>query len=90
MHPHPPRREVRDENFLAQSFSRAAAFAFAILAGLPLVLSAQQKPLPPEAMSDPILRALQVELARSKSQLKMDNVGVAFLHRIPRVRRRTI
>ncbi|HET6144967.1 MAG TPA: metallopeptidase TldD-related protein [Candidatus Acidoferrales bacterium] len=58
--------------------SRVAAFAFAIIAGLPLAVSAQQKPLPPEAMSDPILRALQVELARSKSQLKMDNVDAPF------------
>jgi predicted Zn-dependent protease len=29
-------------------------------------------------MSDPILRALQVELARSKSELKMDNVDAPF------------
>jgi TldD protein len=55
-----------------------ASFALAFLAALPLGVAAQQKPLPPEAISDPILRALQAELARSKSQLKMDNVGSPF------------
>ena len=36
--------------------------------------------MPPskEAASDPILRALQAELARSKTQLKMDNIGAPF------------
>ena len=57
---------------------RVAAIALAIFAGLPAALSAQQKPLPPEALSDPIFRALHVELARSKSQLKMDNVDAPF------------
>ncbi|HEX3377562.1 MAG TPA: metallopeptidase TldD-related protein [Candidatus Acidoferrales bacterium] len=57
---------------------RVASIAFAVLATLPLGVAAQQKPLPPEAISDPILRALQAELTRSKSQLKMDNVGSPF------------
>jgi TldD protein len=39
---------------------------------------AQDKRAAAEAPSDPILRALQAELARSKSQLKMDNVGAPF------------
>src|SRR6202045_2667771 len=58
--------------------TRMATIALAVLAALPLGVSAQQKPLPPEAISDPILRALQAELTRSKSQLKMDNVGSPF------------
>lgn len=44
----------------------------------PLGVAAQQKPLPAEANSDPIFRALRAELARSKSQLKMDNVDAPF------------
>jgi hypothetical protein len=31
-----------------------------------------------EAAADPILRALQAELTRSKAQLKMDNIGAPF------------
>jgi TldD protein len=50
----------------------------ALLAAFPGGLGAQQKPLPAEAASDPILRALQAELVRSKSQLKMENVGSPF------------
>ena len=50
----------------------------ALLAAFPLGVAAQQKPLPAEAASDPILRALQSELVRSKSQLKMENVGSPF------------
>jgi len=57
---------------------RAIACAAALLAALPLGLAAQQKPLPAEAASDPILRALETELGRSKSQLKMENVGSPF------------
>jgi TldD protein len=56
----------------------ALAFGLALLVALPLGASAQQKPLPPEAASDPVLRALQAELTRSKSQLKMDNVDSPF------------
>jgi TldD protein len=58
--------------------TRLASIVLAVLAALPLGAAAQQKPLPPEAISDPILRALQAELTRSKSQLKMDNVGSPF------------
>jgi len=43
-----------------------------------VTLRAQNKRAATEAPSDPILRALQAELARSKSQLKMDNVGAPF------------
>jgi TldD protein len=50
----------------------------ALLAVFPIGVAAQQKPLPAEAASDPILRALQAELVRSKSQLKMENVGSPF------------
>ena len=57
---------------------QAAAIVFVFLAGTPFVATAQQKQLPAEAASDPILRALQAELARSKSQLKMDNVEAPF------------
>ena len=37
-----------------------------------------QQQLPAEAASDPVLRALQAELTRSKTQLKMDNVDSPF------------
>jgi predicted Zn-dependent protease len=57
---------------------RIAPMLFVFLAAAPFRISAQQKPLPAEASTDPILRALQAELARSKSQLKMDNVDAPF------------
>src|ERR1700680_335996 len=57
---------------------RVAAILFVFLAGLPFGVAAQQKQIPAEAASDPILRALQAELARSKAQLKMDNVDSPF------------
>ncbi|MGA7796868.1 MAG: metallopeptidase TldD-related protein [Candidatus Acidiferrales bacterium] len=57
---------------------RAAAISFVFLAVSPLASFAQQKQLPADAASDPILRALQAELTRSKSQLKMDNVDSPF------------
>src|SRR5580692_6957613 len=57
---------------------RTAATAFILLAAVPFTVRAQQKPLPAEATSDPILRALRTVLARSKSQLKMDNVASPF------------
>jgi hypothetical protein len=44
----------------------------------PFAIAAQQKQLPADADSDHILRALQAELARSKTQLKMDNVDSPF------------
>ena len=55
-----------------------AAFSLILFAVLPFAVAAQQKPLPPEAVSDPILRALQAELTRSKMQLKMENVDSPF------------
>jgi hypothetical protein len=57
---------------------RAAAIGFVFLAVSPFAAFAQQKQLPADAASDPILRALQAELTRSKSQLKMDNVDSPF------------
>jgi TldD protein len=56
----------------------AAALVFVFLAAsAPVALRAQNK-LPAEAASDPILRALQAELTRSKTQLKMENVDAPF------------
>jgi TldD protein len=57
---------------------RAAAILFVFLAVSPFGAAAQQKQIPADAASDPILRALRVELARSKAQLKMDNVDSPF------------
>jgi TldD protein len=57
---------------------RRAAIIFVFLASAPFGVGAQQKQLPADAASDPILRALQAELTRSKSQLKMDNVDSPF------------
>lgn len=58
--------------------SRVAAAILTILAALPIAIKAQDKPLPTEAASDPVLRALDKELTRSKAQLKMDNVESPF------------
>ncbi len=55
-----------------------AAIISVFLAVSPFAASAQQKQLPADAASDPILRALQAELTRSKAQLKMDNVDSPF------------
>jgi TldD protein len=41
-------------------------------------VAAQKKPIPAGAASDPILRALETELTRSKAQLKMENVDSPF------------
>jgi hypothetical protein len=57
---------------------RVAAIIFVFLAASPLAVIAQQKQIPADAASDPILRALQAELTRSKAQLKMDNVDSPF------------
>src|SRR5258708_14147537 len=57
---------------------RAVAIILAFLSELPFGVAAQQMQLPADAASDPILRALQTELARSKAQLKMDNVDSPF------------
>jgi TldD protein len=61
-------------------------FAAAAIAGVlsaltlasPPFLRAQEKRGVADATSDPVLRALQAELARSKAQLKMENVGAPF------------
>src|ERR1700692_2992094 len=57
---------------------RRAAIILAFLAALPFGVAARQKQIPPEAASDPILRALRTELGRSKTKLKMDNVDSPF------------
>ena len=57
---------------------RVAAILFVSLAAWPFGVAAQQKQIPADAASDPILRALQAELTRSKAQLKMDNVDSPF------------
>ncbi len=57
---------------------RAAALLFVFIGVSPFRTLAQQKQLPADAASDPVLRALQAELARSKAQLKMDNVDSPF------------
>jgi TldD protein len=57
---------------------RVAAISIVFLAVSPFGVVAQQRQIPAEAASDPILRALQAELTRSKSQLKMDNVDSPF------------
>src|SRR5215472_1972636 len=57
---------------------RKAPLALALLVISPLVAGAQQKPVSSDAASDPILRALQTELTRSKTQLKMENVDAPF------------
>jgi predicted Zn-dependent protease len=64
--------------FRRNSASRATAISLVLLAVSPFAASAQQKQLPADAASDPILRALQAELTRSKAQLKMDNVDSPF------------
>jgi predicted Zn-dependent protease len=57
---------------------RAAVILFAFLAISPFGAAAQQEQIPADAASDPILRALQTELSRSKAQLKMENVDSPF------------
>ena len=56
----------------------APAAMLAVLLVLPRIARPQAKPASEEAASDPILRALQAELTRSKAQLKMDNVDAPF------------
>ena len=57
---------------------RVAPILFVFLIVSPFGVAAQQKQIPAEAASDPILHALQTELARSKTQLKIDNVDSPF------------
>jgi TldD protein len=61
---------------LRTTHSAAILFLFLIIS--PFKVAAQQKQLPADAASDPILRALRTELARSKAQLKMDHVDSPF------------
>jgi predicted Zn-dependent protease len=58
------------------TFGMAAMLASALMT--PIVTRPQAKPASTAAASDPILRALQSELARSKTQLKMENVDAPF------------
>jgi TldD protein len=55
-----------------------AVLASSLLLTSAFTLRAQEKRAGTEGVSDPVLRALQAELARSKAQLKMDNVGAPF------------
>jgi len=56
----------------------AAILSVFIAASASTAAHAQQAQLPAAAASDPILRALQAELTRSKAQLKMENVDAPF------------
>jgi TldD protein len=66
------------KHFLRMPAWRSTAIFTILLATFPCGLAAQQKALPAEAASDPILRALHAELTRSKTELKMDNVDSPF------------
>jgi TldD protein len=55
-----------------------AVLGSSLLLTSPFNLRGQEKHSGTEAASDPVLRALQAEVARSKAQLKMDNVGAPF------------
>jgi TldD protein len=59
-------------------FAAIAVLGSSLLLTPAFTLRAQEKHTGTEAASDPVLRALQAELARSKAQLKMDNVGAPF------------
>jgi TldD protein len=59
-------------------FAAIAVLGSSLLLTSAFTLRAQEKHTGMEAASDPVLRALQAELARSKAQLKMDNVGAPF------------
>jgi TldD protein len=59
-------------------FSAIAVLGSSLLLTSAFTLRAQEKHTGMESASDPVLRALQAELARSKAQLKMDNVGAPF------------
>jgi predicted Zn-dependent protease len=61
------------------SWAKVAALAAVLFPFLlPLAGLAQEKHASTDAFSDPVLRAMQAELARSKAQLKMDNIGAPF------------
>ena len=68
------RRNMRS-NFAAAAMAIVLS-AFALTSTVSL--RAQEKNAGMDAASDPVLRALQTELARSKAQLKMENVGAPF------------
>jgi TldD protein len=68
---------------LRKIWSNVAVGAIAILLSTsvltsPLNMLAQEKHSGMDAASDPVLQAMQAELARSKAQLKMENVGAPF------------
>jgi TldD protein len=64
---------------IKRSWAEVASLATVfLLFVLPLAGVAQDKGASTDATSDPILRAMQAELARSKAQLKMDNIGAPF------------
>jgi TldD protein len=66
---------IRSPRFSAWLLNAAAAL---LILNFGLPLRAQQIQTTSESASDPILRALQAELARSKAQLKMDNVDAPY------------
>src|SRR5260370_23764402 len=61
------------------SWAKVAALAAVLFPFLlPIAGLAQEKHASTDASSDPVLRAMEAELARSKAQLKMDNIGAPF------------
>ncbi len=66
---------IRFPRFPARLAAMAIAAFFLLSPG---GARAQSKSAAPEEASDPILRALHAELARSKGQLKMENVDAPF------------
>jgi predicted Zn-dependent protease len=74
----PPARHFAPIQRRIRSWSAAAIFCVFIAASASTAAYAQQAQLPAAAASDPILRALQAELTRSKAQLKMENVDAPF------------
>ncbi|MBZ5641576.1 MAG: peptidase U62 [Acidobacteriia bacterium] len=66
---------IRSLRFPAR-LAAAALAAFFLIS--PAGALAQSKPASAEDSSDPVLRALHAELARSKAQLKMENVDAPF------------
>jgi TldD protein len=69
-----PTRKMRS-NFAAVTLTLLLS---GVLLISPFSMRAQEKHAGMDATSDPVLRAMQTELARSKAQLKMENVGAPF------------
>ena len=70
---------MRDEDFLARiPHGDLQRNSLCFPGGLAHRRCRATKTIPADAASDPILRALQAELTRSKAQLKMENVDSPF------------